>query len=458
MGQSTMGDPKAKALCAKSTVPITATKMDVKYSHLLVRDHFDWCEDVENHIAAKTKSHAVPITATKPDERYQHLLVRKQFDWWEDVENDIAMTSKALAIATITKLDEKYKRLLVPERFDWGEDVENDIAMKDKALAMDKEIFNMSNGNPATNGLFTAENLDDDEAFHSTGGFKAPLGTNTNIFNNELLPTLKGTTTAVILDNVRTHLFSCKKSDSSDVKATLSIGYRPQRNNITQSSHEAVDSPHPISLPQSLELPCSTDLSNIITHPCSFAAPGPMITLPDLVKIPPINKYTQPVDLCHGLELPDFNDPRVGRDPTSHKLHTARRPNQWLELPSAIESPMAFGVPASVPTAELTEIPPVNNYTFTVDPCQGLELPVSTEIEQPPQITQSAEQLEPFGLGVCANEYEYRSIVGDGDKTIHHWNWFGQPVYSPTATPPAVSVAFIYRPSLRYHREVTSFV
>lgn len=41
------------------------------------------------------------------------------------------------------------------------------------------------------------------------------------------------------------------------------------------------------------------------------------------------------------------------------------------------------------------------------------------------------------------DEYEYRELIGREDPAIHHWNWFGWPVYGPTATPPAVSLAFM---------------
>ncbi|KAJ5969298.1 hypothetical protein N7501_005546 [Penicillium viridicatum] len=41
------------------------------------------------------------------------------------------------------------------------------------------------------------------------------------------------------------------------------------------------------------------------------------------------------------------------------------------------------------------------------------------------------------------DEYEYRALIGREDPAIHHWNWFGWPVYGPTTTPPAVSLAFM---------------
>lgn len=34
-------------------------------------------------------------------------------------------------------------------------------------------------------------------------------------------------------------------------------------------------------------------------------------------------------------------------------------------------------------------------------------------------------------------------MIGREDRAIHHWNWFGWPVYGPTTTPPAVSLAFM---------------
>jgi hypothetical protein len=48
-----------------------------------------------------------------------------------------------------------------------------------------------------------------------------------------------------------------------------------------------------------------------------------------------------------------------------------------------------------------------------------------------------------IGLQGQLNEYEYRAIVGSHDENIHHWNWFGCPVYTRSTTPPPVSLAFI---------------
>ncbi|KAJ5423864.1 hypothetical protein N7491_009080 [Penicillium cf. griseofulvum] len=93
-----------KDLSATSTVPVSATRLDDEYSHPLAREHFDWCETVEESISIKTESHdkssAAPISATNRDENYEGLLVQEPFDWWEDVENDNAMKGKALDMDT----------------------------------------------------------------------------------------------------------------------------------------------------------------------------------------------------------------------------------------------------------------------------------------------------------------------------------------------------------------------
>lgn len=41
------------------------------------------------------------------------------------------------------------------------------------------------------------------------------------------------------------------------------------------------------------------------------------------------------------------------------------------------------------------------------------------------------------------NEYNWRSIRGQTDPGIHHWNWLGKPVYERSSTPPADSLAFM---------------
>jgi hypothetical protein len=41
------------------------------------------------------------------------------------------------------------------------------------------------------------------------------------------------------------------------------------------------------------------------------------------------------------------------------------------------------------------------------------------------------------------DEYEYRALIGRGDPAIHHWNWFGWPVYELNTTSGAVSQAFM---------------
>lgn len=74
-----------------------------------------------------------------------------------------------------------------------------------------------------------------------------------------------------------------------------------------------------------------------------------------------------------------------------------------------------------------------------VQPSQLLDVPNSISTSEPVQ----AQTLSPDESDEFFDEYHYRSVVGDHDSEIHHWNWFGQPVYEPTTTPPAVSLAFM---------------
>ncbi|KAJ5177995.1 Major facilitator superfamily domain general substrate transporter [Penicillium coprophilum] len=355
-------------------------------------------------------------------------------------------------------MDEKHNRPPAPERFN----LVKDVAMKDKALAMDKQIVNTNNKHPAAKEPIAALKFADQKTFYSTeGNFEASLDDSSNLIDHELPPVLNHSVTTCRLYNARSDLLSCNTFDSHDVKDILSMGHRPDINDLTKFSPGTVDSPHPVSPSQSLELTSSTEFSHIIPQSGSFLAPEPTI-LPELVKVPPINDYTQPVELCHGLEVPDSTDLSKTIDHSSPLAATSpgirlgmveippinkcTQPVdlcQRHELPYSTASPKAISPPVSVAVPNSTMTPAVNNYTQLIDPFQGLEVPVSTKIQEPPQIQQPLQQQEPLHPEVCTNEYQYRSTFGGSEETIHHWNWFGQPVYSSTATPPAVSLAFM---------------
>ncbi|CAI7625317.1 unnamed protein product [Penicillium palitans] len=140
------------------------TIMTDQYAHL-VREDFDWWEDVECDIAIKTKAVAlITNTAPKLENEYACLLVCQQFDWWEDAENDIVMKTKAIPPAssvpiTTPKLDEKYGSLLVREHFDWWEEVNDDITKETKALTADISDTDTENPATASTSATTTSNL-----------------------------------------------------------------------------------------------------------------------------------------------------------------------------------------------------------------------------------------------------------------------------------------------------------
>lgn len=75
---------KTKAVPSTSTVPNAAPKLVFVYLIQLLKTLYtDSCFTIQ-------------------DDRYACLLVRDQFNWCEDVENDIAMKTKAVAIDTNT--------------------------------------------------------------------------------------------------------------------------------------------------------------------------------------------------------------------------------------------------------------------------------------------------------------------------------------------------------------------
>ncbi|KAJ9492613.1 hypothetical protein VN97_g550 [Penicillium thymicola] len=84
-------------------------------------------------------------------DQYAHV-VRESFDWWEDVENDIAMKTRAVAPIPITapKLENEYACILASQQFDWWEDVEDDITKKTEALAVDTKVRSTDTENPAS--------------------------------------------------------------------------------------------------------------------------------------------------------------------------------------------------------------------------------------------------------------------------------------------------------------------
>ncbi|CAG7965840.1 unnamed protein product [Penicillium nalgiovense] len=83
---------------------------------------------------------------------------------------------------------------------------------------------------------------------------------------------------------------------------------------------------------------------------------------------------------------------------------------------------------------EIGDIPQPVERSHGLDPQTPASIPESVQAS----VVDSPPFSEEF-----ISEYEYRSIVGSQDESIHHWNWFGCPVYNRSTTPPAVSLAFM---------------
>ncbi|KAJ5952313.1 uncharacterized protein N7479_010726 [Penicillium vulpinum] len=181
-----MADPKAKA----SALPITVNKLDPQSERLLVREHFDWWDDVEHEIAmntaAPTTTPTGSATAIQQHQEHEHLLMRDNFDWWDDVERDIPVDTTALATnstgpTTATKSDDKLAQPPVQEQFDWWQDVEDNITTETKTHAMKTKHHTIHNEFLRTNG-FTAIKFNDwcghlpqPETFDFASDVKAPL-------------------------------------------------------------------------------------------------------------------------------------------------------------------------------------------------------------------------------------------------------------------------------------------
>ncbi|KAF4765717.1 hypothetical protein HAV15_004101 [Penicillium sp. str.  len=370
--------------------------MTDQYAHL-VREDFDWWEDVESDIAMKTKA-VTPITSTAPklENEYASLLVRQKFDWWEDVENDITKNTKALAggtnipttdtknlgtactgPATAIKLDGEYAQPSVREHCDSPDDVENDTAMKD----------DNDSQSPVSNDCW--KDVDND----------------ITVDTKALTVTPTSPTTARNPEGTDAQTpFHCDCSKDSE-------------NDITVETE---------------------DLAVISTSPTAASDLVPISTFISRIRAKTQRLIIAPLENDEFVQLllnehdnwPDdaTNDTAVGTGDLAVQnelLPTTNGPiNEDCNWPEDAESDISIGTEDLASTSEL--------HATTNGPVTAVELDDTY-----------AQLSDPDTSNQFIDEYEYRELIGREDPAIHHWNWFGWPVYQPTTTPPAVSLAFM---------------
>ncbi|CAI7623521.1 unnamed protein product [Penicillium glandicola] len=500
--------------------------MEDKYAHLLVREHFDWWEDVENDIAIKAKarettshittsatkldttptmqtattstSHATatkldeispmqtknvspastrPATVRKLNDKYTKLLVREQFDWWEDVENDIAMKAKALAMDTgvptlqtediattstgppiVSKQDDKYDRLPSPEEFELGEEMEDDIAIETEFLATDTDCLVTDNELlPASSdpvAIIESENTYA-HILHREASILAdyinatlPVDTDSRATSNELFAKLnRPVTAAEFQDSYAHHLHSETCDLDNDANAIIDIHADSLaiNNEIVHSLDgpvTAAELQDSCADPLHCE-PCELDHdSNTIidVHDDSLAIKNEIIhTLNGPVTSADFdNSSAEPLH-CETLdsasdvhEILPMDHPAEMSNITESSDETAESP-QSLELSQFLDDHSST-TDVSDPV-QISHSVEVSEPIKSLDPVQLLE----SDLVQLPE-PESVELPEPVEY---SNEYERRSVIGSLDAAIHHWNWLGQPVYQPTTTPAVDSLAFM---------------
>ncbi|KGO65272.1 hypothetical protein PITC_072650 [Penicillium italicum] len=451
--------------------------MAYSYAHLLVRGHFDWCEDVENDIAMKAKAAASTSTVPKLDEKFEHLLIRQQFDWWEDVENDVAMKAKSIPTTSTVpikapKLDVKYEHLLVRKQFDWLEDVENDIAMKTNALAVD-------NKTPTTN----TEDL--------ATAFDIPTTTNDDEYAQHHIPERENCLEDVEKDviikasslSVETHIptTSTKYQASTSTSSKLNDEctqpslrehddwVEDSENNTTLNTEPVITDTEITTIDTSELDTASTDSSTIkdlddedirrldIEHEnwSEYSENGISENTEDIVtNNDPLATNNGPITAIESNDLPDLLDHETSdsADDVEATLPMDNEcPNDNIEAISSAEGPVT-AVESDASQANLLHpktfelAKDVENSLYMEDlPDWNTVAKSSSEIVKSPQPVPNSQPDE-SGVSdddVDFDEYKYRTMIGSEDYDIHHWNWFGHAVYAPSATPPAVSLAFM---------------
>ncbi|KAJ6184438.1 hypothetical protein N7519_005739 [Penicillium mononematosum] len=387
------------------------TPLKDEYAHLLMREQFDWCEDVENDIVMKDKSIAMDTdiptvntenltvsstdhgTATEPDGEYLQLPINHHC--LENTKDDAASTCSAT--------NDQYPQFPVDRnRSNCANDdiavditstgpttghhvgdeyaqlpVHRDSDEEKSYLAVHNELPN------ANNGPVTAAKLDDScvdlphpEAF-------------------ELVDTVtNGPVTAVELGDSHTHLphpdeFDLVDNDENDLDMDV------EDLEIDHKRHNTTDGP--VAAGELVFIP--TPSSTTSSRSCILTVVSPYRNMQTL------SSFTA----RHSIFAEDTNP----TDPLNHE------PEMSITTKSSHD---------------------IGDTPQPVERIQGLDPQTPASISE--SVQASEPDTPPFSEEFI-NEYEYRSIVGSQDESIHHWNWFGCPVYNRSSTPPAVSLAVV---------------
>ncbi|KAJ5558644.1 hypothetical protein N7535_008860 [Penicillium sp. DV-2018c] len=164
--------------------------------------------------------------------------------------------------------------------------------------------------------------------------------------------------------------------------------------------------------------------------------------------------------------LPTLSDSVAGTSHPSSQSHSIMNPNfvsnfkLTLASKANTASPIMERIPLDIFSGEL-----LRPQSFDwAEECEDLERQaddaLSNDILRPQSFNWADESEELEEVAVVTDqmdvkeraivtfeaEFKNRTEAEDDDADIHHWNWLGNPVYHPVATPPADSLAIIQTP------------
>ncbi|KAF9253087.1 hypothetical protein DTO013E5_525 [Penicillium roqueforti] len=300
-----------------------------------------------------------------------------------------------------------YANLLVCEPFDWWEDVENDIAMKTQAIPTTPTVpitatELVDKYSPLlTRGQFNWLEDNEDDIAMKTKALVIPTPDTENMATASIGPAIDRN-----VDDKYAHLLEHEQFDRlEDVENYIAMGI---------------------------------DLATIPSSPATTSK------LDDKYSKPPVHQ-----DCLEDDENDTAMDTKylaIDNEPpatTNGPIIAVALDDSYAHLLHRETSDSVDNAEATLAMDHQPEMAVTMSSNEIIDSPQPVELNQSLDIPNSASTTEPVQNLQLASPQPELDEFNYRAEICNEDNTIHHWNWLGWPVYTRTATPPGVSLAFM---------------